>query len=1274
MAYIKDNCKLKFINNGPDIPNNLFEAHKEGRVVFFCGAGISFNAGLKGFGWLVDKLLDKLGKDATPLIKRALKDKRYDIAIDLLEKDYPGGRFSVRKELIKILKPDIKKKGSFETHKALLDLSSDQDGQIRLVTTNFDQLFEISAKDRSPEVKKFNAPYLPIPKKNKWDGLVYLHGLLPNTANEKDLNQLVLSSGDFGLAYLTERWAARFVTELFRNYIVCFVGYSIDDPIIRYMMDALAADRMMGEKPLDSYAFCAYKTGKENSVKNEWEAKGVTPILYEWSRRFPRHNLLHKTLKAWAYMHKQGLKGLEEIILNSVLIKPTLSTVQDDSINRFLWAISEKTGKMAKLFAEFNPVPAFEWFDELIKPAYGVSDFIRFGISPNGKTDSDFQFNIFRRPAPTNLADYPSFMGLTYNYEYINNWDEVLKHISRWLLRYINNPKVILWLTSQNGELHPQFIRLLESKLHKLAKMEKEGRTKELEELRKNAPESIPTNFMIRLWRLFIDGQIHMKKSRISEYDLSERLKNEEFSFDLHVQLRKFLSPKIKLDRQYSLSEKPTKSLPPIRYELSLDCGYLYNTLHHNKADWWQKILPLFFFDAQQLLIDAMNLHKYVNNNEVYDFLNFDMPSISEHSQNQNRHNWILLIEIVRDAWLIIKEQDPIKAKKIAVDWFDSTFVVFKRLALFAASFDDIIPSELWVEWVLADNSFALWNFQTGRELYRLLVLQGCALTNKSQNLLEKGICRGPHQNQDGSDETDKQKYRDNEIWLRLAKLRLSKKLGEDAESLFQNLTEKYPNRKLASDESDEFVIWRSFSTHVRRNDSSFDELPEDRMGLVDWIKKHIDEKNFSILSDWSNHCRKNPKVAGLALFEVIQEENIPINLSRELFYAWSSSDELCLETWECFSIEVSELLKIQLQNMYIGIAHWLNKCAMVLNSSNETLVIKICKKMLNLSINSDTGIQLDGDPIDQPVTEAINHPIGKITEAIISIYFKTERNDNEGLPEAIRLIFTKLCNIDRRDYRHGRVILASQVISLFRIDGDWTRQNLIPLFDWSRSSEDSRCVWEGFLWSPQMYLPVISLIKEDLIKTVEHYQELNEFDRQFVMFITFLALDYPDVFSKSELISTFNNLPQQGLEESLDVILQSLKSHETKPEKYWEEKVKPFWSNYWPKSRKKINSHITEIVAQICIESREAFQDSYTTLSNWLVPLEYPTYVLIQLLKFGHCKRFPYESLMLIDAIIETPTSLSSNELEKCLSLIRSIDSSLEDSSQFKRLNNLIQ
>ena len=106
--------------------------------------------------------------------------------------------------------------------------------------------------------------------KNRWNGIVYLHGLLQTRSTSDDLDRLVLSSGDFGLAYLTERWATHFVSELFRNFTVCFVGYSINDPVLRYMMDALAADRLLGESPPEMFAFGSYSIRKEEEQHDEW--------------------------------------------------------------------------------------------------------------------------------------------------------------------------------------------------------------------------------------------------------------------------------------------------------------------------------------------------------------------------------------------------------------------------------------------------------------------------------------------------------------------------------------------------------------------------------------------------------------------------------------------------------------------------------------------------------------------------------------------------------------------------------------------------------------------------------------------------------------------------------------------------------------------------------------------------------------------------------------------------------------------------------------------
>lgn len=283
---------MQFIKNGPDIPERLLQIHEEGRVVFFCGAGISYPAGLPGFNGLVRGLYKRLGMTPDSVQQAALKAHQYDTAIALLEAHQVGGRVAVRKELADILTSADTSAKATRTHEALLTLSQCRDGKLRLVTTNFDRLFHAVIERKGLSVATCQAPLLPVPK-NRWDALVYLHGLLPLVLRDSELDCLVVSSGDFGLAYLIERWAARFVSELFRHYTVCFVGYSLNDPVLRYMMDALAADRQRGEAQLEMYAFGSYKKGKETSYEAEWRAKNVAPILY---RETKDHRYLHKTL------------------------------------------------------------------------------------------------------------------------------------------------------------------------------------------------------------------------------------------------------------------------------------------------------------------------------------------------------------------------------------------------------------------------------------------------------------------------------------------------------------------------------------------------------------------------------------------------------------------------------------------------------------------------------------------------------------------------------------------------------------------------------------------------------------------------------------------------------------------------------------------------------------------------------------------------------------------------------------------------------------------
>jgi hypothetical protein len=83
-----------------------------------------------------------------------------------------------------------------------------------------------------------------------------------------------------------ERWASRFVSELFNNFTVLFVGYSVDDPVMRYLVDALSAERQrskaIGDEHIrDVFAFASHTPATKADVDRAWRAKGIVPLLYD---------------------------------------------------------------------------------------------------------------------------------------------------------------------------------------------------------------------------------------------------------------------------------------------------------------------------------------------------------------------------------------------------------------------------------------------------------------------------------------------------------------------------------------------------------------------------------------------------------------------------------------------------------------------------------------------------------------------------------------------------------------------------------------------------------------------------------------------------------------------------------------------------------------------------------------------------------------------------------------------------------------------------------
>jgi hypothetical protein len=1265
---------MQFTTNGPDIPDALLGAHEEGRVVFFCGAGISYPAGLPGFKGLVEQIYQLNHTALSDIEGEAFERGQFDATLDLLERRLPGQRLAVRRALAQALKPKLRRKGATDTQAALLRLARSRQGALRLVTTNYDRVFHTAAQRTGQVFQAYGAPMLPIPKNSRWDGLVYLHGLLPDKTEDTALNRLVVTSGDFGLAYLTERWAARFVSELFRNYVVCFVGYSINDPVLRYMMDALAADRILGEVTPQAWALGDCELGEEHSKAIEWEAKGVVPILYEVSASSRDHSALHNTLHAWADTYRDGVLGKERMVVSHALARPSASTRQDDFVGRMLWALSDKSGLPAKRFADINPVPSLDWLlDAFSDERFQHSDLTRFCVPPQIQTDAKLRFSLICRPAPYDRA--PPML-LASGGIGDTQWDDVMFHLARWLVRHLDDPRLVIWIAQHGGQLHNRWQWLIEHELDRFASLERDGKTSELDAIRSQAPNAIPGPLMRTLWRLLLSGRVKSSWRDFDIYRWIDRLKREGLTATLRFELRDLLAPQIALKKPFHWGDEggnidgPSRIKQLVDWELVLAADHVRTALRVHVVERWAASLPLLLEDFQLLLCDAMDLLRELGEaNDRSDRSHWDLPSIAQHWQNRGFRNWVSLIELLRDAWLAVRSHDGSRATRVAQAWFEQPYPIFKRLALFAASQEACIASEQWVDWLLVDGAWWLWSLDTKREVFRLLVLQGSQLSGGPQDRLESAILGGPPREMYRAD-LDSVRWQDvaaSSVWLHLAKLNASGlALGAAAKERLAELSSAYPQWKLAENESDEFSHWMSGTGDLDYEERrEIDIAPRQRHELVRWLSKPQPEQSPFYEDTWRDVCKAHPLNCLFALADLGAQGNWLTSRWSDALYAWGHGKQI-QRMWRFGAPVVQTMPDTVIQEIAHSVTWWIEAASRSIDK-NEEILLDLCHRFLVLPLEDSTGINRNGESIDRPVTEAIKHPIGHVTQALINLWFKRNPNDNDLLPADVKPFFTKLCDVQVPRYRHGRVLLGSHMIAFFRVDRPWAEQNLLPLFSWNNIVE-AKGVWEGFLWSPRLYQPLLRAFKPQLLDSVNHYADLGEHRQRFAAFLTYVALGPTEGYNIDELRSAIGALPQDGLEESAQALSQALEGTGDQRESYWGNRVQPFWQQIWPKSRALATPRIAECLARLTIAARGEFPAALAAVQDWLQPLEHPHSIVRLLHESGLCYRYSMDALRLLNAVI-TDQQWAPRELGKCLDEIGQAAPQLLHDDQYLRL-----
>lgn len=339
------------ISLGPDlpaIPERLLLAHGRGEVLFIAGAGISQPAGLPDFRQLVLKVYEALDPavhrvisgiktKAAPVLTnqqaaeaQRFEKKDYDIVLGMLERRMDGdshAKSTVRKAVAKEL--NLSSKIPALTHRSLISLA-DRGGTITIITTNFDLLLEKAAKRLKPKIETYALGGIPRPGfREDFSGILHIHGALEH--NSSRTSDLILTDRDFGEFYFRRRVVPDLIYDAARLFNIVLVGYSANDPPMRYLLNAVAADGSRFSDLKERFTFIG-NSSPDPIVLEDWKGRGITPIPYN---SVNAHSALADTLKKWADLSAINGKSKSIDALVKRIVRTKRSAASDSDRDLF---------------------------------------------------------------------------------------------------------------------------------------------------------------------------------------------------------------------------------------------------------------------------------------------------------------------------------------------------------------------------------------------------------------------------------------------------------------------------------------------------------------------------------------------------------------------------------------------------------------------------------------------------------------------------------------------------------------------------------------------------------------------------------------------------------------------------------------------------------------------------------------------------------------------------------------------------------------------------
>ena len=1235
--------------------DDLIRAQFAGEVVFVVGAGVSRRVGLPLFGELVAQVYARVGQ-ACPGAPGSLADVaetdawgngEWDRTLGLLEHRLvyaSPNRLQadniVRQAVADILKPTRRVAAP---HGDILQISRDAHGRPRVVTTNFDMLFERAWKaDRSVASVSFVGPGLPAVGSPAFEGIMHLHGRVGDPRLRVPASNLVLTSSDFGEAYLRSGWASRFVYDLLRRYTLVFVGYAADDPPMRYMLEATEAGRLHFPDLRHAYAFAPFGEhagSDEGSVYARWRAKGLVPVLYENSDH--SYENLYGTLTAWAGCTRDPANWAE------AEIRRLVGTPITDASPLVRAKVTFLTRAMTNATVLSKYAGSATWIDCLVDTkAPSPLDDRDALIWINGRLDSAEMVSWALAASP-----------------------ELQSVIARAVAANLSVPRA----GSPQNEVFRHFWGLYTATF--------DNRRNRLNRLRRVTHRDAGQADRIDYFRMVAVAEHVRPRLQI----------NKPFPLSAFGREAEPSEPSLRDLCNVSFACDEWPSWPELLAGWPADSDAEYRLL---------QALSRMLADACELAREAQFItpefdtaSRSVQLVHALTAAEADVPQESDasHGDHWQRtdadahdHSFVPIVRLMSGLWRRLEERDPARARAVASGWIEQDFVLFRRLGFWAAAASPHGPIARAAELLSGLSRDDFWLENRTAEAARFWCARWNKLPFKTRRVMEGNILKGPKFEWLWlAEPKHKRRVADSMRRRELARIATAGgKLSTRAQAALTRLTSNLEHAAARVSVVDG-LQQESWSGSGRMGDASLvsDTPVEQLLERIDAI-----EEADSINQDglWAKVCSERPDAALGALTQSGRSGNWPARRWREFLSQTLIGFNDRID--EAQVIAVADALALMpdetLATVLPTVGVWLKSLVHAdWHAGLRPIILRAWDRLMAgvIILPEDEQRRRGGQP--DLAHESLNHPAGDVATVLITVQDKSPKAEAGGLAADLAPRFEQVLQIPGAVRILALVRLAQALRFFMWLAPVWAEEHLCREFD--RGDDDARQLLAmlfiyGRPYSVQIFNRLKPLICGSL---VDPGMTENARDRlaQFITWIIGLKMaGNNDVnLTEAEARQLLTRSPPSGLRSVAWGLWRSLlpeereERREEEPQRdLWRERIKPFLERVWPNDVVARDAKVSNMLIKIPAATGPHLPEAVALITRLIVPgtLHSAIYDLGLHEKEQLIDQFPRELLGLAHAAIDFKEPMP-YDLPQFLQLLVDAAAELRDDPRYAAL-----